>query len=391
MIAVIADDFTGAAEIGGIALRHGLSVEIDTRVHAHAEVDVLVIATDCRSKSEAEAKGIVREVTKDLLALSPGVIFKKTDSLMRGHVAQELVAQMEISGKGRVLLIPANPSLERTIRDGVYYAGGVPLNESHLANAARNKIVYSGVLDLLGEISRPFTHVISLQDELPHTGLMIGNTITETDLDHWVHQLDADTIPAGSGGFFNAFLKRWAPAGNKKLQDTVILGKRVIYICGSAFPLSKASVAEARSRGRCVSYMPTDIFCSGIDVATILEQWANDIEQGLKQTGQVVIAVDEVQYGDFEDVSNEIRLGMATVIEKVMQRTEVNELVIEGGATASSIIEKLNYKRFFPKQELAVGVIRMKVEGNQDLFLTMKPGSYQWPSSIWRPTLDLLV
>jgi hypothetical protein len=34
-------------------------------------------------------------------------------------------------------------------------------------------------------------------------------------------------------------------------------------------------------------------------------------------------------------------------------------------------------------QELAAGVIRMKVHGTDGLFLTLKPGSYDWPPQIW--------
>jgi uncharacterized protein YgbK (DUF1537 family) len=45
MIAVIADDFTGAAEIGGIGLNHGLRVLIETKVKAVSGIDLLIIAT----------------------------------------------------------------------------------------------------------------------------------------------------------------------------------------------------------------------------------------------------------------------------------------------------------------------------------------------------------
>jgi len=39
MIAVIADDFTGAAEIGGVGLRYGLQVLIETEVNDVSDVD----------------------------------------------------------------------------------------------------------------------------------------------------------------------------------------------------------------------------------------------------------------------------------------------------------------------------------------------------------------
>src|SRR5882757_10096749 len=44
MIAVIADDLTGAAELGGIGLRYGLSVEVNMDVNLSTKADLLVIA-----------------------------------------------------------------------------------------------------------------------------------------------------------------------------------------------------------------------------------------------------------------------------------------------------------------------------------------------------------
>jgi uncharacterized protein YgbK (DUF1537 family) len=58
--------------------------------------------------------------------------------------------------------------------------------------------------------------------------------------------------------------------------------------------------------------------------------------------------------------------------------------LIEGGATAYSIIEHLEYKKFYPEQELAQGVIRMKIDQKKEMYLTLKPGSYQWTESIWK-------
>jgi uncharacterized protein YgbK (DUF1537 family) len=59
---------------------------------------------------------------------------------------------------------------------------------------------------------------------------------------------------------------------------------------------------------------------------------------------------------------------------------KIEELLIEGGATAYSIIKKINYRSFIPTEELQPGVVRMRVEGTEDLHLTIKPGSYHWPA-----------
>ena len=58
-------------------------------------------------------------------------------------------------------------------------------------------------------------------------------------------------------------------------------------------------------------------------------------------------------------------------------------MLIEGGSTAHSVIQKLGWQSFTPIEELAQGIVRMKVEGRDDLHLTLKPGSYEWPAA-WK-------
>ncbi|MFY7890086.1 MAG: four-carbon acid sugar kinase family protein, partial [Spirosomataceae bacterium] len=55
MVVVIADDFTGAAEMAGIALTKQFSVEIVTSLPLKTEASVVVISTDTRSLPEEEA------------------------------------------------------------------------------------------------------------------------------------------------------------------------------------------------------------------------------------------------------------------------------------------------------------------------------------------------
>lgn len=382
MIAVIADDLTGAAEIAGIALRNGFRVVMDTKVQDSADTDVLVIATDTRSQSIEDAKMTISEVTEKLLALQPQLIFKKADSLLRGHIGEELDVQMAVSGKKRTLLIPANPSLKRTIREGIYYADGVPLNESQLADAYRKRITTSKVTDLIGQRFKGTINIISTTENLPANGLIIGNTISEADLDAWAEKIDTNTIPAGSSGFFNAILKNRKQKNRQKFNDKFCLGKQVLYVCGSAFLVSKAYVRAARINGKAVSYMPSNIFCDD-NLQEGIDAWFDEITGLMLKNGSVIIAVDRLHCKDAPELPFRIRTVVATVIERIMQLTILDELVIEGGATASAIIEKLDYQRFFPTNELAQGVIRMKVQENEGLYITMKPGSYQWPESIW--------
>ena len=69
MIAVIADDFTGAAEIGGIGLRHGLDVIIETEEITQSSADLVVYATNSRSLEAEKASEMISAVIRQLQKL----------------------------------------------------------------------------------------------------------------------------------------------------------------------------------------------------------------------------------------------------------------------------------------------------------------------------------
>ncbi|SKB77399.1 four-carbon acid sugar kinase family protein [Dyadobacter psychrophilus] len=387
MIAVIADDFTGAAEIGGVGIRNGFRVIIDTKVDNSVETDILIIATDTRSQNPEQATALIKKTTADLLALRPDFIYKKMDSILRGNVADELLAQLSVSGKERALLVPANPVLKRTILDGIYYYDGIPLNEFSFTNGSVKKRASSQVLDLIGEKASAYARVISTHDDLPEKGLMIGNTSNSGDLEEWVKKIDEKTIPSGGSGFFDAILRSRKDAGKENF-NAVKLGEKVLYVCGSAFMNSRALVKASREAGQEVLYMPEKLFCSKEQDKKLIEEWTGEIIDSLESKNRVIIAIDHLECDEVESLPGRIREAIADVVENVLGRTKVHELIIEGGSTSFSIIQRLNYTRFFPTHEFGPGSIRMRIEGQKNIFLTLKPGSYVWPDSIWEYPVD---
>ena len=73
----------------------------------------------------------------------------------------------------------------------------------------------------------------------------------------------------------------------------------------------------------------------------------------------------------------------AAAVYDIFQKTDICELIVEGGSTASAICRHLQFRRFFPVIEIARGVVRMKVQEKHNLYLTVKPGSYDWPGTLW--------
>ena len=133
---VIADDITGAAEIAGIAFSKGQEVRLlcssPLNCDSVAVNGTTVIATDTRSMSEVEAVAETRHIIRPLSLEGDGgrLLFKKTDSALRGHVVAELTALMESTGYQRAVYLPANPTKGRVIKNGLYYINKVPIHET---------------------------------------------------------------------------------------------------------------------------------------------------------------------------------------------------------------------------------------------------------------------
>ena len=307
-----------------------------------------------------------------LLLLFPIISFSQED-LLKGIDT--------ISGKEKVLLVPANPLLKRTIIEGVYYINEIPLMESNFFDDDFAKGTTSNVLDMIGKEYKDQSFSISLGQQIPREGIIIGNTLTTDDLMEWANLIDETMLPAGGASFFNAILRK-IKVERKKTVSSVAFGKKALYLCGSNYQPSRAVVRKAKENGASVSYMPRTIFCDN-NYDKIIQKWANEIIKIIQNKDKVVIAIDELECKGVNDLANKINDIFGVLIKKILERVTLEELLIEGGATAYSIIEHLGYKKFYPEQELSQGVIRMEIEQTTKMHLTLKPGSYQWTDSVW--------
>ncbi|MHC4528562.1 MAG: four-carbon acid sugar kinase family protein, partial [Planctomycetota bacterium] len=66
MIVVIADDFTGDAELAGVGWRYALNTELQTLFDPASDAHLLVIDADSRSRSPQQAADRVRNMANQL-------------------------------------------------------------------------------------------------------------------------------------------------------------------------------------------------------------------------------------------------------------------------------------------------------------------------------------
>src|SRR5690242_8398573 len=107
---VIADDFSGAAEIAGIALRHGLPATIlrNTTTRTPSSTPITILDTDSRALPPTQAAEKVRQALHSFPHHT--LLFKKIDSVLRGPVVAEIDAALAATGRTSAIVLPANPS-----------------------------------------------------------------------------------------------------------------------------------------------------------------------------------------------------------------------------------------------------------------------------------------
>jgi uncharacterized protein YgbK (DUF1537 family) len=78
--------------------------------------------------------------------------------------------------------------------------------------------------------------------------------------------------------------------------------------------------------------------------------------------------------------SQRLQSALADLAADVLNQQPVENLLLEGGATASAVCRGMGWNGFDVTGEFAPGVVRL-LAGRQNLII--KPGSYPWPASIW--------
>ncbi len=368
MIAVIADDFTGAAELAGISLRYGLKVSLFTREVKNTGADVLIVSSDSRSMNREEALEETRRLLEQLIALKPSMIYKKTDSVMRGYVTEELKLQKELQGLKRILYLPANPSLGRIINNGEYFVGGKPIAQTDFANDPEFPVSSSSVKAILKD---PEVSVLSAGSTLDAEGFFVAAAEQTDQVEQWAAVLDEQTLAAGAGDFFTAILLQQFQAVDKPDPE---LSLPIVYVCGTAYAEAVRFVKKVVPDGW-VEYLSQH---SLLHPDRLDQELVDLCKYRLQTHSKLILAIDGEAIPEGIN-AQDLRASMAKVTQWILRRNIIHELFIEGGSTATAILEELKISELEPVNEWQRGVVRMKY-GN--LYITVKPGSYALPEQI---------
>jgi uncharacterized protein YgbK (DUF1537 family) len=385
LIVVIADDFSGAAEMAGIGHRFGLTTEIQVQFNAHSNAQLIAIDSNTRSMSESSATRKIKELISEIKTADIQVrLFKKTDSVMRGHIAAELNALQQGLGYERVLFLPTNPVRGRIIRSGHYYVNEVSLDKTVFATDPDFPINSSAISTLLkpGSIQLPYVH-IGRNNQLPAASFITADVETPSDIIHYVSNLTNKDLCSGAAECFEAFLQhlgynnqgKTVPDPIKKRYTLIVNGSTVKNPADTAL-FKKFTIPEISLPGK---WEGDQFVLNEPDK----NNWHQSIAGLLHERLIVAVSINHPvnQIKGIPELFSGYFIDMMHYISK-MFGTDAIHFCLTGGATASAIITSMGIQTLTVKQEVVPGVVTLSSGGKQIELFTVKPGSYPWPETL---------
>ena len=123
---ILADDLSGAADCAVRAATAGLSSVVLFDADTHARADVVAVDADTRELPASRARAI-NAAQWASRARPRRLFYKKIDSTLRGHFAEEMSA---LTDAGVAVVAPAFPAAGRTTREARVLVRGVPLEDT---------------------------------------------------------------------------------------------------------------------------------------------------------------------------------------------------------------------------------------------------------------------
>lgn len=152
-ILIIADDDTGMLDTGAQFAERGIRTEaiiqrLSAEILRESKAVVAVVNAGTRHASKEEAYQRICKITRMAVEAGIPILYKKTDSALRGPVGAELGALMDAADED-LYFFPAYPDAGRTTVKGIQYVDGIPVGESVFSRDELNPITESCISDIL--------------------------------------------------------------------------------------------------------------------------------------------------------------------------------------------------------------------------------------------------
>mgnify|MGYP001183363131 CR=1 FL=1 len=413
MIGIVADDITGANDIGIMYKKAGLLTDVYPYEYRHdlserrILPEVAVIDTNSRLDSKEEAYDKVFESTKQLMELGYKQFFNKTCSVFRGNIGAEFDAMLDALNESFAVVVLGFPKNGRTTIHQQHYVYGKKLDESNFRNDPVHPMTESNIVDILkSQTTRVVDHVdISviregyeaikkeIQRRRNDCHYLILDVEDQLSLEEIAKAIIDEKVIAGASGVAEELARVSSPInGNEQdlIQPAQYNQENVGILCaaGSLTPQTFGQVAFIKEQGISYREMDTTKLFSDDKVTYLkglIQHLAETVTAGsdalVYASNQPELVAKTKEIGKAKGFSNEeisrvVSNSLAGVVASVVKQTGVERILLAGGETSPSICQKLGIKGLRVHEEIEPGLPSCISIEKPHYVLVLKSGSF---------------
>ncbi|MEM2167654.1 MAG: four-carbon acid sugar kinase family protein [Candidatus Bathyarchaeia archaeon] len=414
---VIADDFTGACDVGAKFKKYNLETVVLTRIKDPLKFmgyDVVVIDSESRNdaphKAYKKIRRIIAYLKKTGLNERLCLVYKKIDSTLRGNIGAEISAIIDELNLSAIIVAPSFPEMGRVALNGRLFVNGVPLEETDFARDLKKPVKTSFIPDIIKEQFNGKVGLIPLSnvrggekllaqavEDFANDGCKVIVVDAENANDLRIIAkvaLNVGALPCGSAGLAES-ISYWLASS---LHD-----RNVIVFSGST---NSATLNQIRRAGmeRSIKVLKLRFPETFIEREKELNRLVTEVGQAFSEWKDVIITSAESK----EDVSAALQIARSLGLKReeaaerildifgelaapIFNKFRIAGIIIVGGDTAIKILKHIQAHGVRIKGEIMPGIpYSIVLGGNLDGKLVItKAGGFGENDAILRVITEM--
>ncbi len=405
LLGCIADDITGASDLGLMLAANGLPTTLLLGVPAASRpigTPAVVIALKTRTVDRQRAVEQSTAAARWLQAAGARQLYFKYcstfDSTSEGNIGPVTDALMKLTGSAITVLLPAFPENGRTVEGGKLLVNGVPLSESPMRNHPLTPMRESSLMRLMdGQTSAGRTGLIEIGAvrtgspaiaEALEAAQAAGHhyvaidTVEDEDFRAIAEAVvDLPLITGGSGiaaALPAAYRERGLTESQVETAELPVLPGNAAILAGSCSEATRSQIAAFENGSTPIVVDPLRLHRGETDASALADKAVDAVGN------RDVLVYSSTAPEDLETVQNTLgRLASAELVEgtlahiaKRLSDSGVKKFVVAGGETSGAVAQALGVDELSVGRQIDPGVPWMVSNGVDPVCLAFKSGNF---------------
>jgi uncharacterized protein YgbK (DUF1537 family) len=427
MIGVVADDITGANDIGIMFAKSNIL----THVYAYDDFSaerlknsneipgVIILDTNSRLDSREMSFSKVAQATKSLRDAGASMFINKTCSVFRGNIGSEFDAMLETLNENFAVVVLGFPKNGRKTLEGVHYVHGKRLQESEFRNDPVHPMTQSRLVDILQaqterKVDSLYYQTIEkgpdqlrecIQEKKQSCSYLILDVADQEALSIIAEAVKNETVLCGSSALAEELAAQLDIERQSNEQLNVEKQDHIGMLCtaGSLMPQTAAQIDYLKQQKVPIFELNTLLLLDAAEreseiktlTDTIIKNLMSGVHTVLHTSNEKKTVEKTKQRGllkglSSEEISRIVSTTIAEITAQVMERTGQYRLIVAGGETSAAVCNRLGIKGLRIWKEIESGLPSCVSLDTEPKLLVLKSGSFGKPDFFARALEHLI-